>query len=176
MIDTYDVGPGIVVTRYKGSMHSTRREYMAYYRVRQVPWSVSESKVPQWYPTLWHSGHLMGRENWWYPWPSLVSQTPRKLHRKEEIQDKEGYNFIPQPKPRGSPTIASRLFFPELSKSPHLQHRFLQELLHQDLLDHNLFLHIILCVHLWKERACLVYRSLLQWCHKKICVRSIIRI
>ena len=87
----------------------------------------------------------------------------RKLHRKEEIQDKDGYNFIRQPKPRWSPTIASRLFFPGLSKSPHLQHRFLQELLHQDLLDHNLFLHIILCVHLWKERACLAYRSLLQW-------------
>ena len=32
--------------------------------------------------------------------PSLVSQTPRKLHRKEEIQDKEGYNFIRQPKPK----------------------------------------------------------------------------
>ena len=58
-------------------------------------------------------------------------QKGRKLYRKEEIPDKEGYNFIHQPKPRRSPPIVSRLFFPGLSKSPHLQHRFLQELLHQ---------------------------------------------
>ena len=52
MVDTCDVGPGIVFTRYRGGMHSTGGEWMACCRVRQVPWSVSESGVPQWCPAL----------------------------------------------------------------------------------------------------------------------------